>query len=150
MRLPGGLDAARGPDPGVVAAAVVAARRRLTVIPARVRRIDRALQGMGVDWSAPPLARLDPGLAAEQPGRNGLMFTAVQAMLTGGAGTDMASIGSFARSLAPAGGAAPLAGQIQYPWPVRRGREPPRPPADQDTIPPPHNHDPRQPMPGLA
>src|SRR5260370_39741622 len=97
MRLPGGLDAARGPDPGDVADAVVAARPRLTVIPARGRRIDRALQGMGVDWSAPPLARLDPGLAAEQPGRNGLMFPAAQAMLTGGPGTERATVGSVAR-----------------------------------------------------
>ncbi len=150
IRLPGGLDAAPGTDPGDVADAVVAARPRLTVIPARVRRIDRALQGMGVDWSAPPLARLDPGLAAEQPGRNGLMFTAVQAMLTGGAGTDMASIGSFARSLAPAGGAAPLAGQIEYRWPVSRGREPPGLPDDEDIISQLHNHDLRQQMTGLA
>jgi hypothetical protein len=47
--------------------AVVAARSRLTVVPARIRHINHALQDMGIDWSAPPLVRLDPGLAAEQP-----------------------------------------------------------------------------------
>jgi hypothetical protein len=78
------------------------------------------------------------------------MFTAVQAMLTGGAGTGMASIGSFARSLAPAGGAAALAGQIEYRWPVSRGREPPGLPDDEDIISQLHNHDLRQQMTGLA
>lgn len=150
IRLPARLDAAPGTDPDDVADAVVAARPRLTMIPARIRRIDAALQDMGIDWSAPRLAGLDPGLADEPPARDDLVYTAVRAMLTGGAGLDMASIGSFARLMAPAGGAAPLAGQIEYRWPVSRGKEPPGLPSDEDVVSLLANQDLREQMTALA
>jgi hypothetical protein len=39
-------------------------------------------------------------------------------VLTAGEGIDMGTIGSLARSFAPAGGVAPLAGQVEYRWPI--------------------------------
>jgi hypothetical protein len=36
----------------------------------------------------------------------------------------MAMVGALARTLAPAGGAAPIAGQVEYRWPISRGQEP--------------------------
>ena len=45
-------------------------------------------------------------------------------MLSGGAGINMGTIGALARALAPAGGVAPLAGQVEYGWPISHGEEP--------------------------
>ena len=52
-------------------------------------------------------------------------------MLSGGAGIDMGTIGALARALAPAGGVAPLAGQVEYRWPISRGEEPAGLPDDE-------------------
>src|SRR2546429_92189 len=44
------------------------------------------------DWSAPELIALDPGSGSEPATGNDWMYTAVQMLLTGGAGIDMATI----------------------------------------------------------
>ena len=59
------------------------------MVPARMRRIDRALARRGIDWSWPELARLDPGRSESPPDRSYWVCTAVQVMLSGGAGIDM-------------------------------------------------------------
>ena len=56
-------------------------------------------------------------------------------MLSGGVGLDMATIGSFARAMAPAGGAAPLAGQIEYRWPASPAIERDNAPDDEVLLP---------------
>jgi hypothetical protein len=55
-------------------------------------------------------------------------------MLSGGAGITMGTIGALARTLAPAGGVAPLAGQVEYRWPISRGEEPADLPDDDDVL----------------
>jgi hypothetical protein len=69
IQLPTERNTAPGADAGDVADAVVAARPRLTTVPARIRRIDRARQEKGIDWSALQLAALDWGLPSPQPTR---------------------------------------------------------------------------------
>jgi len=100
-----------------VADAVVAAGLRATMVPARVRRIDAALAKLGVNWSAPELTALDPGSGSDAATGNDWMYASVQMLLAGAAGIDMATIGQLARSTGPVGGAAPLAGQVEYRWP---------------------------------
>jgi hypothetical protein len=133
-----GLTAERdaGPDaaPEDIADAVVASGARPTMVPARIRRIDRALQKSGFDWSAPELTAIDPGRSDPRLTQSDWAFAAVQVVLTGGAGIDMGTIGALARIAAPADGAAPLAGQIEYRWPISVGSEPAGLPGDEDVL----------------
>jgi hypothetical protein len=79
------------------------------------------------------------------------MFTAVRVVLTGGAGIDMATVGSFVRMMAPAGVAVPLAaGQAEYRWPVCRGKDPEGLPGDGDILSVLDGRDLRHQMTGLA
>ena len=61
-------------------------------------------------------------------------YSAVQLILSGGAGITMGTIGALARALAPAGGVAPLAGQVEYRWPISRREEPGGLPDDDDVL----------------
>jgi len=108
---------APGTAPEDIADAAVAAGLHATVVPARVRRIDAALVKLGVNWSAPELIALDPGSGTDAATVNEWMYASVHMLLTGVAGIDMATIGRLARSTGPVGGAAPLAGQVEYRWP---------------------------------
>jgi hypothetical protein len=47
-------------------------------------------------------------------------------------GIDMGTIGALTRTLAPLGGVAPLAGQIEYRWPISRDDEPSGLPDDEE------------------
>jgi hypothetical protein len=114
-----------GASPEDVGDAAVAAGLRFTMQPARIRRIDHSLAQAGVNWSSPELAALDPGPSPSPPDRNGWIYTTVQMMRSGGEGVDMATIGAFARAMAPAGGAAPLAGQVEFRWPDSDDRDVP-------------------------
>ncbi len=67
IRLPVEAGMPPGAAPEDVADAAVAAGTRFTMVPARIRRIDRALAQRGVDWSLPELARLDPGRSSSRP-----------------------------------------------------------------------------------
>ena len=49
-----------GAAPEDVADAAVAAGQRFTMVPARIRHIDRDLAQRGVNWAWPELAALDP------------------------------------------------------------------------------------------
>ena len=129
IRLPVEADMPPGAAPEDVADAAVAAGHRFTMVPARIRRIDRGLARRGVNWSLPELAALDPGRSDPPPTGRDWTYTAVQVTLSGGQGIDMGTIGALARTLAPAGGVAPLAGQVEYRWPISRGEEPPACPA---------------------
>jgi hypothetical protein len=93
------------------------------MVPARIRRIDHDLAQRGVNWSFPELAALDPGRSDSRPTGSDWVYSAVQLMLSGGAGINMGIIGALARALAPAGGVAPLAGQVEYGWPISHGEE---------------------------
>jgi hypothetical protein len=104
-------------SPEDVADAAVAARLPFTMQPARIRRIDDSLARAGVNWSSPELAALDPGPSPSPLVKNDWMYTAVQVMLSGREGIDMATIGALARTLAPAGAPSPLAGQVEFRWP---------------------------------
>ena len=55
-------------------------------------------------------------------------------MLSGGADLDMGTIGSLARTMAPAGGVAPIAGQIEYRWPISPDEERDTAPDDEDLL----------------
>lgn len=104
------------------------------MVPARIRRIDHALAQHGIDWSWPELARLDPGRSGTPPDSSYGPGTAVLVMLSGGAGLDMATIGSLARAMAPAGGIAPIAGQVEYRWPISPAEERDNAPGDEDLL----------------
>ena len=133
IRLP--IEAAMpGAAPEDVADAAVAARHRVQVVPVRIRRIDDALARRGIDWSWPELARLDPGRSDSPPDSSYWVYTAVQVMLSGGAGLDMGTVGSLARIFAPAGGVAPIAGQIEYRWPISPAAERDNAPDDEDLL----------------
>ena len=123
-----------GAAPEEVADAAVAAGQPIQVIPARIRRIDRALAQRGIDWSWPELARLDPGRSDSPPSASDWVYTAVLVVLSGGAGIDMGTIGSLARAMAPAGGIAPIAGQVEYRWPISPGEERDYAPDDEDLL----------------
>lgn len=133
IRLP--IEAAMpGATPEDVAAAAVAAGQRFTMVPARIRRIDQDLAQRGIDWSWPKLAALDPGRSDSPPDSSYWIYIAVQVMLSGGAGLDMSTVGSLARTMAPAGGSAPIAGQIEYRWPISPAEERDNAPADEDLL----------------
>jgi|SRR5450756_1954096 len=133
IRLP--VEAAmRGASPEDIAEAAVKAGQQIQMVPARIRRIDRALTQRGIDWSWPELARLDPGRSDSRPDSGYWLYTAVQVMLSGGAGLDMGTIGSLARMMAPVGGIAPIAGQIEYRWPISPREERDNAPDDEDIL----------------
>jgi hypothetical protein len=133
IRLP--IEAAMpGAAPEDVAAAAVAAGQRFTMLPGRIRRIDHTLAQRGIDWSWPELARLDPGRSDSPPDSSYWVYTAVQVMLSGGAGLDMGTVGSLARAMAPAGGVAPFAGQVEYRWPISPAEERDTAPDDEDLL----------------
>jgi hypothetical protein len=104
------------------------------MVTARIRRIDHALARRGIDWSWPELAKLDPGRSDSPPDSSYWVYTAVQVMLSGGAGLDMGTIGSLARAMAPVGGVAPIAGQVEYRWPISPGEERDNAPGDEDLL----------------
>lgn len=106
-------------EPEDIADAAIAAGARGLIVPARVRRIDHALAEQGTNWADPTLARLDPGFGAGQKPAtpNDWTYAAITLVLAGG-DIDMATIGGLARSLLPPGAAAPLAGQVEYGWPI--------------------------------
>jgi len=134
IRLPVEAGMPPGAAPEDVADAAVAAGTRFTMVPARIRRIDRALAQRGVDWSLPELARLDPGRSSSRPAGSDWVYVAVQLVLSGGEGIEMGTIGALARTMAPAGGVAPLAGQVEYRWPISPGEEPGGVPEDEGLL----------------
>jgi hypothetical protein len=134
VRLPIESSMPPGTAPEDVADAAVAAGQRSTMVPARMRRIDHNLARRGVDWSFPELAALDPGRSDSRLADSDWVYNAVQLMLSGGQGIDMGTIGALARTLAPVGGVAPLAGQIEYRWPISRGEEPSGLPDDETLL----------------
>lgn len=134
VRLPVESSMSPGAAPEDVAAAAVAAGLGSTLVPARIRRIDHNLARRGVNWSSPELAALDPGRSDSRLTNSDWVYNAVQLVLSGGEGIDMGTIGAFARTLSPAGGVAPLAGQIEYRWPMSRGEEPNGLPDDDDVL----------------
>lgn len=117
-----------GAAPEDVADAAVTAGQQITMVPARIRRIDHALARHGIDWSGPELARLDPGRSDPPPDSRYWVYTAVQVMLSGGAGIDMGTIGSLARAIAPSA--------VSRPSPGRSSTGGPSAPAKHATTPP--------------
>jgi hypothetical protein len=134
IRLPVEASMPPGAAPEDVADAAVAAGTRFTMMPARIRRIDRALAQRGVNWSWPELAKLDPGRSSSLPVGSDWIYSAVQLMRSGGEGIDMGTIGALARTMAPSHGVAPLAGQVEYRWPISRGEEPGGVPEDENLL----------------
>jgi hypothetical protein len=103
-----------------VADAAVKAGLRATMVPTRIRRIDKALAQLGMDWAAPELAALDPGSPSAPMTSNDWTSMAVQALLAGGGDVDLGTLGGLARTTGPAGAAAPVAAQMEYRWPATR------------------------------
>jgi hypothetical protein len=134
VKLPGEASMPTGAAPEDVADAAVAAGRRFTPVPARMRRIDRDLARVGVNWSVPELAALDPGRSDSRATESDWVYNAVQLVLSGGEGIDMGTIGALTRTMAPIGGVAPLAGQIEYRWPISRDDEPSGLPDDEELL----------------
>ena len=85
-----------------------------------------------MNWSLSELAALDPAGLIHPPTGRDWTYSAVQVMLSGGQGIDMGTIGALARTLAAAGGVAPLARQVEYRWPISRSEEPGSLPGDDD------------------
>jgi hypothetical protein len=123
-RLPAEDSLPPGAAPEDIADEAIASGGRFTMVPARIKRIDRGLARLGVDWSFPALAGLDPGRSDSWLAGSDLAHIAVQVVLNGGQGINVGTIGAIVRALAPAGGIAPLAGQVEYRWPISRGEEP--------------------------
>ncbi len=124
IRLPIEADMPPGAAPEDVADAAVAAGTRFTMVPSRIRRIDHDLAQRGVNWSWPELAALDPGRSDSRLTGSDWIYNGVRVMLSGGDGIDMGTIGALLRTMAPVDGTAPLAGQVEYRWPISRGEEP--------------------------
>lgn len=105
--------------PDAVADRAVEATLSATLVPARIRRIDRALSTLGINWAAQELANLDPGFgaASQQITSADVTNAAIQMILGGRQGADLATMGSLARALAPSGAASPFAGNLEYYWP---------------------------------
>jgi hypothetical protein len=128
-RLPVEASMPSGAAPEDVADAAVAVGQRFTIVPARMRRIDRALAQHGVDWSWS--AELDPGRSDSRLTGSDWVYAGVQAVRSGGQSIDMGTIGALTRTLAPVGGAAPLAGQVEYRWPISPAEERDNAPDDE-------------------
>ena len=106
-----------GSAPADVADAAVAAGLSATMVPARIRRIDKALARLGVNWAPPELTALEPGPGSTSVTANDWTSTAVEVLMTGGGGVDLGTLGGIARAMGPAGAAAPVAGLLEYGWP---------------------------------
>jgi hypothetical protein len=122
-----------GAAPEDVADAAVDADLRPTMPPGRIRRIDHALAQHGINWSTPEIAAMDPGRSDEPPTVSDWAYTAVLAMIGGGASLNMATIGWIARIMAP-GGVAPIAGQVEYRWPASPAEERASAPDDDEIL----------------
>jgi hypothetical protein len=134
IQLPAEATLLPGTAPEDAGEAAVAAGMRFTMVPTRIRRIDHALAQRGVNWAAPEFARLDPGFGQDQPTSSDWVYIMVQLMRGGSEVLDMATVGALARTMAPVGGAAPIAGQVEYRWPIGRGNEPAGLPDDEDLL----------------
>jgi hypothetical protein len=100
-----------------LADAVVQTGLRATMTPNRIRRIDRQLRDLGRPWAPAPVARLDAGpMSLEPPRASDLTFAAVVGMLTGGTHLSINQMGELARTMAPAGAAAPIASMMEQSW----------------------------------
>jgi hypothetical protein len=106
-----------GSAPEDVADAAVTAGLRATMVPARIRRIDKALARLGVNWAPPELTALDPGAMTDPVTGNDWTYTAVQVFMTGGGEVDLGMLGGAARAMAPTGAAAPVARAMEGRWP---------------------------------
>ena len=133
IRLPVEAGMPPGAAPEDVADAAVAVGQRFTVVPARIRRIDHALAQRGVNWSSPEIAAMDPGRFGEPPTAGDWAYTAVLAVLGGGASLNMVTIGWLARMMAP-GGVSPIAGQVEYRWPASPAEERASAPDDDEVL----------------
>jgi hypothetical protein len=100
-----------------IADAVVAAGTHATMLPARVRKIDAKLALIGAPWTAPDLLALDKGSVSEPATADDWKYVAIQVLREGGRGVDISTLGAMARSLLPAGAAAPVASRMEYGWP---------------------------------
>jgi hypothetical protein len=100
-------DLPAGSAPEDVADAALDAGLRVAMVPGRVRRIDKALAGLGLGWDAPELAALDPGSGVPRMGRGDWTLNAIQALLAGGDQVDLGTLGGLARSMGPEGAAPP-------------------------------------------
>jgi hypothetical protein len=78
-----------GSAPADVADAAVAAGLSATMVPARIRRIDKALARLGVNWAPPELTALEPGPGSTSVTANDWTSTAVEVLMTGGGGVDL-------------------------------------------------------------
>jgi hypothetical protein len=114
IRLPVEASMPPGAAPEDVADAAVAAGTRFTMMPARIRRIDRALAQRGVNWSWPELAKLDPGQSSSRPAGSDWIYSTVQLMRSGGEGTSQQIVGNqLARIHIPRSGALWATGRQQ-------------------------------------
>jgi hypothetical protein len=103
--------------PDDVADAAVSAGIRGTLLPDRVRRIDNALTRLGVDWAPPAVAKYDTGPARERATAKDWTYQTVLALRTGGSEVTVDMMGAMARSMMPAGAAAPFAASMEDRWP---------------------------------
>jgi hypothetical protein len=97
--------------------AAVNAGIRGTLLPDRVRRIDNALTRLGVDWAPHTVAQYDPSPARERATAKTWTYQTVLALRTGGSEVTVDMMGAMARSMIPAGAAAPFAAALEDRWP---------------------------------
>jgi hypothetical protein len=76
---------------------------------------------------------MDPGRSGDPLTAGDWGYTAVLAMLGGGASLDMDTIGRLAGTMAP-GGVAPIAGQVEYRWPASPAEERDSAPDDDEIL----------------
>jgi hypothetical protein len=99
-----------------VAEHAVASATAPTLIPARVRRIDRAFQAAGATWAPPEVAEFDPDRSDAQAATvDELLYMSVNAMLVGGQAFSAESVAQGARAMLPPGAASPFAHMIAHP-----------------------------------
>lgn len=106
-----------GSSPEDIAEAAVLAGASGTLLPARVRRIDRSLAAYGLDKMPLELRELDPGPAGEPFTSRDWIYNTVVALLSGGGELTVEQLGEMARSVLPRNVAAPYAADLEHQWP---------------------------------
>jgi hypothetical protein len=88
-----------------------------TMLPARVRAIDHALIGHGLNELPPEIHALDAGAQGEPITPADWTFNTVLAMRAGGGVLTVEQLGDMARSVIPPELAAPFAAEMERHWP---------------------------------
>ncbi|TQS45144.1 hypothetical protein [Cryptosporangium phraense] len=100
----------------VADAAVARESHHPVLLPRRIRDLDARVAAVGFSWAAPEIAAFDKGPGTDEPfTRRDYVHLTVSAVLGGTAQFDDIDLAGYARALAPAGAAVPVASMLEHP-----------------------------------